>query len=219
MNRAFLDPHYIDWRESRFNFIKEHFGPDFFDGKSVLELGGGNGDLGARFIPLGAEVTSVDAREDHVELGRRLHPQIRFIHLDLEKGCASLDPADIVLDTGLMYHLPDPLKHLLAVEQIVKDVLILESEVSDSLSPYFNLSVQEERRTFDQSFSGNGCRPSPAFVERILSDLNLDFQRHRSSALNAGIHIYDWEAKDRPEYGNGWWQDGLRAFWTCRRKQ
>ena len=66
MNEMF-DNHYIDWRKKRFDFIINYYGKDYFNNKTILELGSGYGDLGAMFIDYGAKVTSVDARQEHIK--------------------------------------------------------------------------------------------------------------------------------------------------------
>lgn len=210
MTRPFASPIYEGWRESRFRYIT-HILDDDWRGKHVLELGGGNGDLGSMFLGLGARVTSVDARGEHIDMGRYLYPQISFIRRDLSEGCDGLEPADIVLDLGLIYHLPDPQAHLDSVAPLVRDVLLLESEVSDSEDQAFNPPVLEDASVFDQSVAGIGCRPSAAFLEKALGKAGFTFERQTSPRLNFEHHRYDWTPNN-----DGRQETGLRAFWLCK---
>ena len=50
-----FNDHYIDWRIKRISKILELYDKDFFNNKSILELGCGLGDIGKEFISLDLE--------------------------------------------------------------------------------------------------------------------------------------------------------------------
>ncbi len=56
--------HYVDWRTKRIAKLISIFGKEFFNGKDVLELGCGFGDIGEQFVKLGSNVMFCDGRQE-----------------------------------------------------------------------------------------------------------------------------------------------------------
>jgi 2-polyprenyl-3-methyl-5-hydroxy-6-metoxy-1,4-benzoquinol methylase len=156
--------HYNDWIISRINGVKKYISPDFFKGKTLLELGCGYADIGNMFHELGAIVTSSDAREEHLQVVKQRYPHLTTLQIDGE-NISRIDKYDIILHWGLLYHLNEIEDHL---EEIAKkcDVLLLETEVSDSDDIKFYISSRE--CGYDQAFHNVGIRPSPSYVESVL---------------------------------------------------
>ena len=72
---------------------------------------------------------------------------------------------DIILHWGLLYHLHEIDTHLEKVFQKC-DMLLLETEVSDSDDKHFYISTNESGS--DQAFNNKGIRPSQYYVENII---------------------------------------------------
>lgn len=204
-----FDCHYIDWQKKRIDVIVDHYGSRFFQDKRVLELGCGYADIGAHFHSLGAQVVCIDARPEHVEVARQRHPFLTVIQHDLEKVW-TLGSFDVILHLGVLYHLSN-------IESNLRDVcghcnhLVLESVVCDSSNPDLCLSVTEEG--YDQSYSGLGSRPAPAYVERIIYNAGMLCNRLKGPECNSSIHQYDWMERNTEEVVFGY-----RRFWFCRRR-
>lgn len=213
-----FDGHYREWRVRRVAAILRHYGPSFFHGKTMVELGAGYADIGAAFARLGAEVLAVDGRAENVEMIRRRHPALKTELANLDGKWPWSKPFDIVLHLGLLYHLEKAEESLrLACQNCT--YLILETEVADSTDPMFILHPQEGAEIYDQSLSGTGSRPSPAYVERILTECGMSFERVESADLDTvhvreGFtdHLYSWPVGNSGKYAHGW-----RKFWFAKR--
>jgi SAM-dependent methyltransferase len=201
---ARFEDHYSDWRRKRIAAIADHYGPGFFNGKTVLEVGCGYGDIGAAFAAFGATVTCSDARDEHLQEAARRHPEVRVVAADLD-GPWPFPRHDVLLHLGLLYHLADPEQ---AIRQALDaaDHLVLETEVCDSSDPIVSRSTVEVG--YDQAFNNHGCRPSPAFVERLLTESGRPFIRIEDDRCNTDYHRYDWPIKETGEFGHG-----LRRMW------
>ena len=205
-----FEGNYNLWREKRYNRILKKYGEDFFKDKTLLELGCGEGDLGNMFSKLGAIVTCVDGRKKYIDTCKELYPHLQSFVFDLNVGLGTNNYFDIILHTGLLYHLINVDQSII---QCTKQCnwLILETEVCNSFDPHTILYVNEYDG-FDQSLNAKGSRPSPEYIERILQENNFSFEKI-SDELNIGWHIYDWERNNTKEY-----YDGLRAFWFCEKR-
>jgi SAM-dependent methyltransferase len=206
--------HYNDWRDRRVAFVADAVDPAaVLAGKRVLELGCGHAHVGDLFREkFGAVVTSADARAEHIEAARRLHPKIAaFEQIDCDAdGSIPRGRFDAVVDWGLLYHLRDPAMHIRNVCESTGHILFLETEVCDSDDPDAVVATTESG--YDQAFHNVGCRPSAAFVERELTKHGFSFALFRDSRLNAGLHVYDW-----PVANTKTWRHGQRRFWICWR--
>lgn len=209
--------HYEAWRETRFAYILSRFGPDAFKGRSLLEMGAGHGILGSRFQELGAAVTCAEARADHVATGAARFPAQRFVCQNLEEDFRHLGIYDVVLHTGLLYHLAQPERHLRWLAEVTGEWLILETEVADSDDPEFILNIAEQSEAYDQSFVGVGTRPSAAYIERVLRSAGFTVERCDDPRINSGFHRYDWPVTNSDTWRFGSWEHGLRRFWLCRK--
>ncbi|MGH2942566.1 MAG: class I SAM-dependent methyltransferase [Solirubrobacteraceae bacterium] len=201
-----FEDHYQEWRAKRIDAIRGHYGPSWFTGRTLLEVGCGHADIGAAFAALGAIVTASDARQEHLDEGRRRHPEIAAWQLaDLDSEWPFQPDFDLVLHLGVLYHLADP---ELALRRLLQSGghIVLETEVSDSSDPYFVHRTVEAG--YDQAFNSQGSRPSPALVERVLSEAGRSFSRITDDRCNAAFHRYDWPVRDTGES-----PDGLRRMW------
>ena len=198
--------HYIPWRISRMNGIKKYISPSFFQSKKLLELGCGYADVGNMFHELGAIVTSSDVRTEHLEIANKKYPHIKTLHIDCD--CPRIEEKyDIILHWGLLYHLSEIELHLEKVAQKC-DVLLLETEVSDSDDNTYFISIDEDGP--DQAYNKKGIRPSPSYVEKILEKNGFEYKMIKDPVLNSEFHIYDWDITNSNK-----WKSGLRRFWIC----
>ena len=122
--------HYIDWRKSRFNGIKKYIDLNFFKDKTLFEVGCGYGDNGVLFKNIGCDVTSSDARKEHIENAKIKNPEIKYelFDCDNELLCKKYD---IILHWGVLYHLNN-------IDNNLKNIcencnyLLLETEVCNN---------------------------------------------------------------------------------------
>jgi hypothetical protein len=198
--------HYDNWIESRMNGIKKYITPEYFKGKTLLELGSGHAHVGNRFYELGAIVTSSDARKEHIYVVNTIYPHINTLLIDVDKNDIK-DTYNIILHWGLLYHLSEIDVHL---EQVSKkcNVLLLETEVSDTDDDTFFISTNEEG--YDQAFNYKGIRPSPSYIEKVLQKNGFQYKLIKDPILNSGYHHYDWDINNTKLGRNG-----LRRFWIC----
>ena len=198
--------HYDNWILSRIAGIDKYIGLPYFNGKKLLELGCGHAHVGNLFHEAGADVTSSDARTEHIEVVNKIYPHLKTIVLDGDKDIIP-DTYDVIVQWGLLYHLEEIENHLKMVSQKCK-ILLLETEVSDSSDVSLFVSVQEGG--YDQAFNSKGIRPSQTNVEEKLTRNGFKFRVIKDSILNSDFHIYDWD-----EQNTGRYPSGLRRFWIC----
>jgi hypothetical protein len=198
--------HYNDWRKSRLNGTFKYISKDYFKSKTLLELGCGYADIGNIFSELGANVTSSDARQEHLTIVNQKYPHLKTLYIDGDNSKIQ-EKYDIILHWGLLYHLKEIDIHLKEISEKC-DILLLETEVSDSDDKDFYISTAESG--YDQAFNHKGIRPSPSYIEKILKQNGFEFKLIKDAILNSGFHAYDWEITNSKT-----WRHGLRRFWIC----
>lgn len=201
-----FDHHYIGWRASRMKGVEKYVGDAFFSGKTLLEVGAGYGHNGDIFHKKGCVVTCTDARPEHVEAGKAMHPHLDFQVLDCEKDLLT-HKYDILLHWGVLYHLSNIEDHFAKMAPCC-DYLLLETEVCDSNDESIVLRVDEEG--FDQAYHKVGSRPSQAYVEKLLEEHGFSYKRIMDPILNFDFHTYDWVIENTKK-----WKHGLRRYWIA----
>ncbi|MGP3699720.1 class I SAM-dependent methyltransferase [Rhodobacter sp. NSM] len=203
---------YAHWRTKRINKILELYGPEWFLGKRVLELGSGLSDIGAFFADLGASVLCLEGRNDTAQIARLKHRNVCNFNVevfDLEEDFTTFGKFDMIIHFGLLYHIPDVEKHLARCFSMANEV-VLETVVCDSSDPMRIELVQERKDVIEEAMHGTGSRPSAAFVERIAKENGFRPQMVTTSDLNVGNQfVYDWISRDDGDLG-GWRK---RRFW------
>ena len=215
---VFTNPVYVEARQARLRNLLAHIDPASLAGKRVLELGSGSGELGQAFVELGCTVVSVDARPEHIMRLRAQYPKREAHVADLEQWDFScLGYFDVILCFGLLYHLATPADFLAECARSTQTIY-LESIVIDSAEAVVQV-CEEDGSTAgsDQSFSGRGCRPSPAWIATTLANLSFSVQDISSSLANWGgdfPSVFDWQ----PEYRGEWRRQStnLRKMFVCR---
>lgn len=191
--------------------IIDHFGHTFFHGKRILDLGCGHGDIGAAFYRLGAKVTCVDARNEHVKLAGKKYPGIQTQCVDLDKDWP-FDEFDIILDLDLVCHLKNFEEHLRAVCNSGK-IVCFETAICDSNDPNLCTTLTQNKSQYDWSMNGFSSIPTAAMVERIFTECGMDFKRFDLSKMNLAKTVYDWRVKN-----TGACDLNKRRFWIANKK-
>lgn len=202
--------HYDLWRSARLNVMRRtmHLG-----NMTVLEAGGGHCWFSVQLSQVsGVRAVCSEGRQEHRDWVRQHHPSLVVRADDWERIDASTLPAfDVLIHFGLLYHLRDPEASLGAALRTGARVVFLETEVTDSHDAHLACSRTEEGD--DKALHGVGTRPSPAFVERVLSAHGFAWVRLDDAALNSRSDLYDWAIQ-----GTGLFAIGLRKFWLAWRR-
>ena len=206
---------YAEARRSRLENLFAHIDVGQLRGKTILELGCGTGEIGEAFVNLGCQVISVDAQPSYIKALKKKFPGREVHVLDLEQ----FDPSrfsgiDIVLCFGVLYHIARPETFLGGVAQVA-DTVFLETVVADSDQAV--CQIMEESGP-GQSFSGKGCRPSPAWIRQVMACHGFavrDVSDRRANWGGAYPSVFDWTPRN-----DGAWIRGrtfLRKMYICQR--
>ncbi|MCL2394218.1 MAG: class I SAM-dependent methyltransferase [Acidimicrobiaceae bacterium] len=207
--------YYRESQLSRLANLFAHIDVEKWRGMRVLEVGAGLGHLGDAFTALGFDVTSTDGRPEHVEAMRARGRESFVLDLDRD-GVDKAGDYDIILAFGVLYHLAKPQEFLQSCGAAAK-VLLLETCVCDDREPVVKW-VKESSGWLgpDQAVSPNGCRPSPAWVEKTCSEAGFRTVRDISSSIgNWTSGRFDWEAHSTGEWSRSGYN--LRKMWVCER--
>ena len=100
---------YAEWNETFLRYMYPH-GPDFFQGKKVLDAGCGNGRFAYYAAKYGAEVWAMDLGPA-VEVAQRnteLLANVQTVQADLHNPPFALESFDFIYSIGVLHHLSDP---------------------------------------------------------------------------------------------------------------
>lgn len=190
----FDDGIYPAFVRGRIRNITDHAGPGWFKGKTVLEVGCGYGYAGELLEGMGAIVTSLDARAEHIDVVKRRYPKRATAVKDLNKdSLKDLGRFDSVVAIGLLYHLENPafcIKEIAAITPIV----YLCSIVFDTVQPV--CKATPGRTEFDQGTTRVSCLPSPAWIEKEFERWNFACRDISTDKANAPGNKFDWTAKN-----------------------
>lgn len=193
---------YHEQNSSRMANLLLHYPQGWFPGKTVLEVGCGEGDLGEFLVKLGSRVVSCDGRPSNIRRLRRKYPSREAFVIDVDREHIP-GKYDAILCFGTLYHLSNPERFL---RQLDSAVIFLESIVTDSeasVCPF----VREAG--LDQSLNRRGCRPSPRWIAEHLPQYKLvDIS---TATANWSLATYDWV----PQNDGRWERNGkfLRKMW------
>lgn len=200
--------------QKKIRAVIKFFGADFFKGIKVLDIGSGDGTVARAFADMGALVTCVDARKPLLDAIYTSNPKIRCIRADLDQEWPfHHDFFDLTLHLGTLNHLMYLEKHLSFVCQNT-NYMVLDTQVCDSSKPNKYILVKENKHVNTNSYSGVGCKPSPAFVERVLDSFSMQYEQLEDDSCNYGKFIYDWVGKNSNSV-----QFGLSRMWFIRKKE
>ena len=205
-------PGYYLWQSKRIRAMLDHYGHEFFAGKSIAELGAGFGDIGGFFSMLGSRVTCLEGRAINVTEIVKRYPGVVAVEFDCNNPLPlELRKMDFIIHFGVLYHLRDPSASLRDACKCTNE-MVLETECADSNDPNFFRPTKEAIYIKDHALDGIGCSPSPAFIERILTEEGMSFTRIEDARCNADDHVYDWPIKN-----TGVTRKGYRKMWFVKR--
>lgn len=142
------------------------------EGKRVLDVGCGVGHLAQFFVNHSCEVVCIDAREENIISLQSRYPGLNAHVADVEvEPLSKFGTFDIVFCYGLLYHLENPLAALRNMASVCKELLLLETIITDCALPI--LRMEDESAAFDQAVKGLGCRPSPSYVVMGLNRIGF----------------------------------------------
>ena len=173
------------------------------EGRSVIDVGSGIGRLSEFFAVRGCDVLCVDGREDNIAQLRTHYPERRAAVVDVETDeLVAHGSFDVVFCYGLLYHLSDPLAFLGRAATICRELMIVETCITDSEERVLFLVDDPDDPTM--SLSRVASRPSPAYVvaslrlsgfEHVYSPVRLprhkDFEYERRNDMS---HLRDGNA-------------------------
>lgn len=201
---------YIDWNQKRIKAIVEYYGHQFFFQKKVLDLGCGHGDISGVLHRLGAEVTAVDARQEHLKIVAKKYNGVKVVKADLDQPWPFLGKTfDLTLDLALLCHLNGFEEHLKAI-CASSNYLILETAVLDSNDPHACVIKPDNKNIYDGSFNGFSCQVSAANIERVLTQCGMKFQRMDQTKFNSAPYSYDWHNRNDNSF-----DINKRRIWFC----
>lgn len=181
-------------------------------GKSVLDVGCGVGHLAQFFVQQNCRIVCVDGREENIHSLRSRYPHLEAHVANVEvDSLTHLGSFDIVFCYGLLYHLENPLAGLRQLTPVCKELLLLETIISDSSQPIMGLA--DEPPSYNQSLAVMGCRPSPSFVTLTLNRLGFPYVYAPVQPPDHPDYRFDW--KDNLD----WQRDGhpLRCVFVAAR--
>lgn len=139
------------------------------EGKSVLEVGSGVGELTSFFEEHRCRIIATDARATNVAENLRRHPhrKVEVADLTVPGSHDTYGRFDVVFCYGTLYHLPDPALTIRDLSAVCSGIMLLETCVNRADNGEIN-PKQEPASALDQSFRGMGCRPARNWVFQEL---------------------------------------------------
>lgn len=161
----------------------------------------------------------LEGRAQNITFGRLKHRKVerlRFQQANLEEDFSSFGRFDLMIHFGLLYHIRNTEQHLKTCFRMT-DEIVHETVVMDSKDPQQIVFCQERADVEEEALEGVGCRPSPAWVERVAQECGFTVHRYFTADLNAGNYFfYDWKALNNGR-GTGSNDFQLRRFWRFQR--
>jgi FkbM family methyltransferase len=176
------------------------------EGKDVLEVGAGIGDLTSFFLDRDCRVTSVEPRTENVDALRARYAdvdwwpanRIRVVEADAYHlgPHGTVAPHQIVFCFGLLYHLEEPARALQEMAGSCTELLILETAVSTASGDVISY-LTEDAADLTNSISGKSCLPSREWVYKRLSELFAFVYMPLTQPLHNKFRL-DWRHNDDP---------------------
>jgi 2-polyprenyl-3-methyl-5-hydroxy-6-metoxy-1,4-benzoquinol methylase len=142
--------------------------------KTAVDLGCGVGIFSKFLTDLGMEVVGVEGRLENITEAQRRYPTIKFNQWDVEDpAIANLGLFDLVLCTGLLYHLENPFRALRNIAKLVGQFIIVESVVHPDKRPIAVLA--DECDEADQGLNHVALIPSESALMRMFMHSGLEY--------------------------------------------
>lgn len=149
-------------------------------GKRVLDIACNSGFWSIECALLGADVVGFDARPELIEQANYIKSivgidNVAFRVLDFwDMNPRSLDGTfDVVLNLGVLYHLPSPLEALRLTIPMARKNILLDTAVYPSNEAVVRLSWEEPSDIRSASTSGIVACPSKSGIELMLRHLGV----------------------------------------------
>jgi len=152
-------------------------------GKRILDIACNSGFWSIQCALLGAEVIGFDARVGLIEQANLIKSivginNVEFRVLDFWDMSPQLlhGTFDIVLNLGILYHLPNPLESLELTKSMAKGHILLDTGVNssnDSVHPVIELRWEEPTDIRNASSSGIVAYPSKSAIGLMLRHLRV----------------------------------------------
>ena len=141
---------------------------------SAVDMGCGVGIFSKLLGDLGMEVVGVDGRVENVTEARRRYPAMRFVTGDVEDAAISgLGSFDLVLCTGLLYHVENPFRAVRNIVSLIRRYAIVESVVHAGQRP--TAVLFDECREVDQGLNYVSLIPSESALARMFAASGLEY--------------------------------------------
>jgi 2-polyprenyl-3-methyl-5-hydroxy-6-metoxy-1,4-benzoquinol methylase len=162
-----------------------HFMPALLDacggslaGKSVLDIACNSGFWSIQCALMGADVVGFNARPELIEEAKLIKEitgvqNAEFRQLDFW-DMASLGTFDVVLNLGILYHLPKPLDALELTRAMGK-IILLDTAISPSRDPIVRLRWEEPVYVRNAAYAGIVANPSKSALEMMFRHLRLEW--------------------------------------------
>jgi 2-polyprenyl-3-methyl-5-hydroxy-6-metoxy-1,4-benzoquinol methylase len=148
-------------------------------GKRVLDIACNSGFWAIQCALLGADVVAFDARQqliDQADVIKRITgvQSVEFRVLDFwQMTPALLGRFDLVLNLGILYHLPKTIEALELTRAVAQKHILLDSTVYASEKPLVHVAWQGTEEIRNAATEGMVATPSPTAVELMLRHLQI----------------------------------------------
>lgn len=150
------------------------------EGKRVLDIACNSGFWSIQCALLGAQVVGFDARAELIEQANLIKAitgtrNVEFRLLDFwDMSPQALDGQfDVVLNLGILYHLPKPLEALELTRAMVRKNILLDTVVLPSESPLIKLTWEEPFDIRCANTAGVVVAPSKSSIEAFFKHLGF----------------------------------------------
>jgi SAM-dependent methyltransferase len=209
---TFDRPEYVEINRARLTHLASL--EIVLQGKTVLDIGCGVGDLAQFFVARGCRVVCVDGRSENISRLHQLYPDLQAHVANVEtESLAGFGTFDIVFAYGLLYHLENPLAAWRNMGSVCQELLLLETMVCDHVEPI--LRMEDESGASSQGLKGLGCRPSPSYVVLALNRVGFPFVYAPQKPPEHPDFRFEWRNK------LDWQRNGhnLRCVFVASRKE
>jgi SAM-dependent methyltransferase len=134
--------------------------------QSALDVGCGVGYLSKFLQDLGFQVVAMDGREANTVEARKRYPGITFLTTDAEKLTSEVEPRDLVLCAGLLYHLENPFRVIRNLHSLTRQVLIVEGMCTPG--PGATMELLDEGKSQDQGLDFVAFYPTEECLIKML---------------------------------------------------
>lgn len=200
---------YRELRMRRIHKVLEICGTDF-NGKRILDLGGGLGDTGAFFSELGAEVTIADGRQENLNIAKLRFPKLITKKIDAESNFVHLGYFDIILCFAF-FEVIRNIENVADCMKKITNTIFLETTITDSSQcSNFHYAMTGDKN--DDALYEIGSFPTSSYIENMFRDWNIKIHKEELTTENDS---FDWiEKSDNAHKRNGKF---LRRFWEIKK--